>query len=302
MKQIIGINSYDDFMKYRHIKNCAFYFGFVPKSWSDEFSYTISPNRRYREKEQITDIEGIRKICNNKGDKEIFVAFNTPFLSKVNFSQIKELVDQLISLAIDGIIVGTMSLAKYLESLEYKNIIISSLLAPYNIYSIKFFLQNIKGVKMIILPRELSSINIVNIAKEFPEINFEVFLIGDKCIYNEPYCFSEHGYDKELPESLCKYCNEAGEYYSRGKMDFRELLLEDKEIKCKSLGKIKNSFEDFEDFHNIDFHKIEKKIQNFSLYPNIIGFKVASRGRQLLNYVERIDVIIDETIYKNSNY
>ena len=48
--------------------------------------------------------------------------------------------------------------------------------------------------------------------------------------------------------------------------------------------------------------KIEKKIKDFSLYPNIIGFKVASRGRQLLNFVERIDEIIDETIYKNSNY
>ncbi len=301
MKQIIGINSYDNFVKYRHMKHSAFYLGFVPKEWSEKFGYTISPNRRYREKEQVLSIEEIQKICREKGNNELYIALNTPFLAKAAFYEVQKLAAELITLDIDGIISGTISLTKYLVDLGYKNIILSSLFSSYTAESISFFMEEFgANTKMVILPRELSIENIINLANKFPNIKFEVFIIGDNCIYNEGFCFSEHGYDDKLPESLCKFCNHSRRVYTNGIINYREFLLEDKEVKRKLVKKDFENTDSFENFHNLDFELIKEKIDKFSQYPNIFGFKVASRGRNLLPYIEKIEEYIDEIICKNS--
>ena len=76
---IIGISEFSDIDALLKLGFRQFYFGFINKSYIEKYSTQISPNRRYRLKEQYTSYEkltnDIQKI--KQKDAKIYLAINS---------------------------------------------------------------------------------------------------------------------------------------------------------------------------------------------------------------------------------
>jgi len=81
---------------------------------------------------------------------------------------------------------------EYLKEIGYnKKINASTIFCIYNSETVRFLSENYK-ISRFILPRELTIKEIQEITSEFPDLKFEAFLSGDKCVWNNGFCFTEH--------------------------------------------------------------------------------------------------------------
>ena len=156
----------------------------------------MSPNGRFAEHEQITDIQTLTEICKEVQSHglELFVNLNAWYYTDETFPLIKKMVDEFIEIGVDGIICGNIEILEYLKSIDYSGKInISTILALYNSEAIRFFLENYT-INKIILSREVTLKEIEKLVTNFPETRFEVFGEGDFCRYNNGLCYAEHKY------------------------------------------------------------------------------------------------------------
>jgi len=181
-----------------------FYFGFIDEIYLKRYSTQLSPNRRYRLKEQFYDTkvakEAIQKI--RQKDGSIFLALNSFFNNHIMLQEFKKIFE-IFKDDIDGVIVANMSGLLYLKELGCNNIVLSNLFGIYSNESVEFFKRF--EPKKIILPRDISMDNLTDIVSSYPDMEFECFLYGDNCRYSEAFCFSEHGYDSLGFGSLCSF-------------------------------------------------------------------------------------------------
>jgi hypothetical protein len=173
-----------------------FFTWYNPDYWSDKFGFEVSPNGRFSEHEQITDIETLKLVVEevHKYKLEIFVNLNAWYYTIETMPLIKKMVEEFNEIKIDWIICWNISILEYLKDIWYKwKINISTILAVYNTEAIKFLLENYK-INKVILSRELTLKEIENIVTTFPDTLFEVFWEWDFCRYNNGLCFAEHKY------------------------------------------------------------------------------------------------------------
>lgn len=173
-----------------------FFTWYNPSYWSDKFGFEVSPNGRFAEHEQITDIETLLNITNevHKYNLEIFVNLNAWYYIEQTISIIKKMVEEFEQINIDWIICWNIWILEYLKDFWYKwKINISTIMAVYNTEAILFLLENY-NVNKIILSREITLREIENIVNTFPKVKFEVFWEWDFCRYNNWLCFAEHKY------------------------------------------------------------------------------------------------------------
>ncbi len=225
-----------------------FFTGYNPPYWSDKFGFEVSPNGRFAEHEQITNFETLKETVEevHKYDIEIFANLNAWYYTDETFPIIKKMVDEFIEIWMDWIICGNISILEYLKEINYKwKINISTILAAYNNETIKFYLDNYK-INKVILSREVTLKEIEKIAKEFPEIKFEVFGEGDFCRYNNGLCFAEHKY---WSKDICSVVARDLIIKKKFKPDFKEIILDSK----------KNNIEKIEEL-NSDYYSIFEQI------------------------------------------
>jgi hypothetical protein len=68
-------------------------------------------------------------------------------------------------------------------------------LGVQNVQSVEFF-RNL-GINRFVLPRKLRPDEIVSLLQGTPkEVEFEVFLLGEWCFYNDQTCFCTHGHGR----------------------------------------------------------------------------------------------------------
>ncbi|MDD2566236.1 MAG: U32 family peptidase, partial [Candidatus Gracilibacteria bacterium] len=178
-----------------------FFTGYNPPYWYEKYGFEVSPNGRFSEHEQITDLETLSQISeeihkyqNEEGETlELFLNFNAWYYSHLTFPLVLQMLEE-VGDYIDGIIVGNIGMLEYLKSIGYvKKINISTIMAVYNKEAIRFMIENYK-INKIILSREVTIREIEEIVTEFPDMKFEVFGEGDFCRYNNGLCFAEHKY------------------------------------------------------------------------------------------------------------
>ena len=94
-----------------------FFTGYNPSYWSDKFGFEVSPNGRFAEHEQITDIETLRAIVEevHKHELEIFINLNAWYYTDVTMPYIEKMVEEFESIWIDGIICGNIGILEYLR-------------------------------------------------------------------------------------------------------------------------------------------------------------------------------------------
>ncbi len=218
-----------------------FFTGYNPPYWSDKFGFEVSPNGRFAEHEQITDIETLREIVEEVQGHwlELFVNLNAWYYTDETFPIIQKMVGEFIEIWVDGIICGNISILEYLKEIEFKwKINISTILAAYNGEAIKFYLDNYK-INKIILSREVTLKEIEELVKEFPDTFFEVFWEGDFCRYNNWLCFAEHKY---WARDICTVVVNDLVIKKKFRPDFKDFILDEKLNNQEKIEKMDDSY------------------------------------------------------------
>ncbi|MCD5380652.1 U32 family peptidase, partial [Candidatus Gracilibacteria bacterium] len=238
-----------------------FFTGYNPPYWSDKFGFEVSPNGRFAEHEQITNIETLKEIVEEVQGHglELFVNLNAWYYTDETFPIIQKMVEEFIEIGVDGIICGNISILEYLKEINYAGKInISTILAAYNSEAIKFYLDNYK-INKVILSREVTLNEIENLVKEFPEVLFEVFGEGDFCRYNNGLCYAEHKYGAR---DICTVVVNDLVFKKKFRADFKELILDEA---LDNTQKVELLNDDYRDIYQQIGDNLEK-LENSELF------------------------------------
>lgn len=201
-----------------------FYFGFVPEKWIKKYTsqngidrswIMVSPNKRAGINQSITDYDQAVKLCQTvkKYGKKIYMALNAFSFPFSEYEMVDELVDLFGDELIDGIIVTDVGMIEHLRTRLSKNIkiILSTCQLAINIPNIKF-LQKL-GVSRVTFTRHMQMKEIESIMKAVPEMEYEVFGIDGKCLYDESNCRAIHCAGQFCMQRYqYEHCSEAKEY------------------------------------------------------------------------------------------
>ena len=218
-----------------------FFVGYNPSYWSDKFGFEVSPNGRFAEHEQVTDIDTLKAIVTevHKHKLEIFINLNAWYYTPETMPLIERMIEEFIELWIDWIICWNISILEYLREIDYKGKInISTIMAVYNKEAIRFFIDNYK-INKVILSREITLKEIEDIVWEFPNMNFEVFGEWDFCRYNNGLCFAEHKY---WAKDICTVVVNDLVIKKKFRADFKEFILDDTLSNEEKINMINDSY------------------------------------------------------------
>ena len=220
-----------------------FFTGYNPSYWSDKFGFEVSPNGRFAEHEQITDIETLKAIVEevHKYDLEVFINLNAWYYTDQTMPLIEKMVEEFEEIWIDWIICWNISILEYLKNKWYKGKInISTIMAVYNSEAIKLLLENY-DINKIILSREITLKEIEILVTEFKNTQFEVFWEGDFCRYNNWLCFAEHKY---WAKDICTIVVNDLIFKKKYRADFKDFLLNPELSNEEKVEKINDEYFD----------------------------------------------------------
>lgn len=227
-----------------------FFTGYVPSYWYEYFWFEVSPNGRFSEHEQITDMESLKEIVKeiHTHGKEIFVNLNAWYYTPVTFPFIERMVAECMDIGVDGFICGNIEILEYLHSLPYSGKInLSTILSIYNTQALEYFLQNYR-IYRVILSRELTLKEIEHLVTSYPHVLFEVFWEWDFCRYNNGLCFAEHKYGER---DICMLVVHDLIVKKRFRPDYMKIILSDEEVSQKLMkfdNHFANIFEEIEEY------------------------------------------------------
>ena len=201
-----------------------FFAGYVPTDWLELYGSQVSPNRRYRLREQFTRKDQIARAAERLQQAGASLSFvlNAPFITPSLEPQLRQQIRFLLDLPHSSIIAGSPATALMLLELGCDSIVLSNLFGCYSVESVAWCLETFHPDK-IILPRDLLPDELAGIANAFPQTSFEAFLCGDTCRFSEPYCFVEHGFDSVISRDLCRYARQECRPHTRAPLRFREI-------------------------------------------------------------------------------
>lgn len=169
-----------------------FYIGFYDPAWDTRFGPFEEINRMSSFGGQanvplqvLEDI--VRQIHTRR--KKVFVTLNSAAYSFEQLQWIDRYVRLLQSLPVDGIILGSLELLLRLRSCGLP-LTISTMGGAYNSDIVSFYRD--LGVKRVILPRDITLPDMERIIRQFPQLEFEVFLMRNGCKYSDSNCMAYH--------------------------------------------------------------------------------------------------------------
>ena len=177
-----------------------FYLGYMPKAWYQKYGWEISTNKRYFPViPHVIEPEKAKELISfiHSKKKKVYLALNELYYSQHQYLLLFKIIDLFESLDIDAYIVSDLAfiLAMKKRGID-RQIHLSSCAGLYNLSALSFYRQF--GIEHFILPQELPSKEIVHFLENTPdEISFEVFLAGELCKFNNAFCFTSHGFNRE---------------------------------------------------------------------------------------------------------
>lgn len=289
---VLGIDENSPIENLLNLNIRQFYGGYIPFSWFELYGSQQSLNRRYLAKEQFFNREKlcltIDTIHQNGGT--FALTLNAPFQTAMMFEFSKEIINVAKNIGVDSIIVGSIALLELLKE-DAIPITLSTTLGVYSLASVGFFIDRYHP-KRIIFPRDMLKSEIATIVTHYPSTEFEVFLYGDTCRWSDGRCFVEHGYDsidKGLP--FCVHLKNTNIAHTRINLDFKHIITknQDKELLKTKIIELPRSddINSKDEFSKTSFESIQESLRFFAQFPNIAGYKIPSRGRdipKLLSY------------------
>jgi len=209
MKILAPINSIYDVEPVIKSGAAELFCGIIPKTWSDKYGSTVSPNRREWASANITAYEQLNDIVElaHKLNAQIFLTLNALYIDEQ-----KELLDDIIKNAVkckvDAFIVADIGLIYKLKSMNLKQEIhISTGGTTFNSHTAKFY-ENL-DVQRITLPRHVQPEEMKAIVSETKNIKYEVFILNSGCKNVDGYCTFLHGIKEQKNGYIWKFFKKA---------------------------------------------------------------------------------------------
>lgn len=201
--------------KYYQMGIREFFMWYNPPYWNEVFGFEFSPNGRFWENEQITSLDTFRSAVEyahslkteDWKNCEVYLTANFRYYTAVTFPYMKRIIDEAISVWVDGFIVWAPEILEYLAEIKFWwKVHISTIISLYNEDAIEFLIDYFQkkwlNLNRMIFPREVTVNEILSMTQKFPENNFEVFWHWDYCRYANGLCLAEHKY---FARDLCWY-------------------------------------------------------------------------------------------------
>ena len=287
-----------------------FFTWYNPSYWHEKFGFEVSPNGRFAEHEQITDLETLTEIVQevHKHGLEIFINLNAWYYTDETFEYIERMVQEFQSLKIDGIICGNIWILEYLKEIWYAwKINISTILALYNTEAIHFFLENY-SINKIILSREVTLKEIENLVTNFPQTEFEVFGEGDFCRYNNWLCYAEHKY---WAKDICTVVVNDLVFKKRYNPNFKSIILNQDTTNEEKVAILDDNYQDaFEQIEELTsplydvLHEDQKNIETLEklvyqnrkrvdLFFDAMQSIQSDHNKQILNFLKWVKKLLE---------
>lgn len=202
MKVLVPLNNIEHMSDYINAGAGEFYIGFHDGQWNKEFGEYADINRMsgYKERANPNDFETVIAIIRQVKElgKLIYVTFNSSVYSKEQFPFLRNYIKRLKDAGVDGVIVSCVELVRIAKE-ENVPSVVSTIAGVYNSEIARFYAR--EGAKRIILPRDLSMDEIEKITKEVKDMEYEVFMMRNGCMYSDSNCLGFHR------SEMCSICS-----------------------------------------------------------------------------------------------
>lgn len=197
MKALVPFNNMESFEAYKEAGAGEVYVGFWDQAWHEAFGEYADLNRltgykdnanRYSFEEVLSIIEKVKAA-----NIAIYVTFNSSIYSQEQLDFMERYMAPLHDVGVDGIIVSCPELIQIAKN-HRLNAIISTIAGIYNMDMAKFYWK--LGATRIILPRDLSVVDIRHIVDAVPDVEYEVFLMRNGCSFSDSNCLGLHRSEK----------------------------------------------------------------------------------------------------------
>ncbi|KAB7708245.1 U32 family peptidase [Bacillus aerolatus] len=170
-----------------------FYCGITPMEWMEKYSPGVWINRRnpYAGFPSFKDLkEAVRQAENY--EIPIFLTLNAPYYMEKQYPMLIDLIKRCTEeVGIKAFIVSDPGLMVAMKNkVPEAAIHVSSLAAPMNTGSIELYKQ--MQVERIVLPRSVQLNEIPALKEAAGDVELEVFILNDGCVYEESFCMTTH--------------------------------------------------------------------------------------------------------------
>lgn len=170
------------------------YCGIVPRQWSDRYSVFDTLNRREgygANFSNFTDLQYAIRLA-HKRNVPVFVTMNGLY-TREQYSLIREIVEKLINIRVDGLIIADLGLLLMLRKTKFPGEIhMGTGGTAFNSRTISFYKK--LGASRIILDRHLTIGEIKDISQKSSSIiDLEVFILNSFCQNVDGFCTFYHG-------------------------------------------------------------------------------------------------------------
>ncbi|MFZ5633517.1 MAG: peptidase U32 family protein [Bacillota bacterium] len=171
--------------------------GLHPGAWKSRHGGEVWLNRRGPGAANIESMEELKKLAETAHSRgvPVFLTLNLPFYHPDHYPEIISLAGGVIdSRSADALIIGDPGMILAVrESLPDAAIHVSSLAPVLNSSAASFF--RVLGAARIIFPRyvDLEDIRVI-MDKAGRDMEYEVFILNDGCVFEEGYCLASHAF------------------------------------------------------------------------------------------------------------
>ncbi len=192
-----GFNSLESVHKMKDAGATELYGGFLPENINAIMPTAFQILNRRGEDANFSDWNEFKKAVeqSRKYNMPVYVTFNGLYIEK-QYKLILSLIKEVSSLkGVKGIIVNDIALLLLLQDIKYdKEVVISTGGTTFNADTVAFYKS--LGAKRIILDRQLSIKEIINIISADTFLEYEVFMIGGSCLFIDGFCSFFHCSEK----------------------------------------------------------------------------------------------------------
>jgi U32 family peptidase len=176
------------------------YCGVVPSTWVAQFN-TGAVNRRYFSNlPSLSEVEKAVTLAHGLG-AHLFLVLNAQHYGVAQFEALVDLGNSFHMMGGDAVIVADLTLIVALrDQVPELAIHVSSVASCRNSAAVGLYRD--LGVRRVILPRDVTLDEIEVIARSVPDVEIEVFILNDGCVFEEGVCHTIH-LPKKLGGPIC---------------------------------------------------------------------------------------------------
>jgi putative protease len=169
------------------------YCGVIPSRWAESFGSLSGASRRTSPRANLEGIDALAALIARAHALEarVFLTLNASSYSEEMYGSLVDLATDATKAGVDAFIVADLTLLLRLAKMPARPALhLSSLGRGTNRESIAFFRD--LGVSRVILPRHTSLRELAALRQAHPDVELEVFILNDGCVYEEALCMTTH--------------------------------------------------------------------------------------------------------------